>query len=188
MLRGRVHHCLACCLGLVMCASQSLAGGTEEMEAYLAPDGRLQSELEVRDAQSGFAGVTVDVWQVAPDGTWRVTRELDGRHIAPERTGSLGPEQLKRLARVLADQDFSSLPAEFGERAEINARQLTLRFGDATTVMNLMPGQELDQAACAAAPRSDLRRFAAIAHAILRTLPAAHQRDEGGDATAPCMN
>jgi hypothetical protein len=183
MLRRRLHHHLACCLGLVMCASQPLAGGREGMEAYLAPDGRLQSELVLRDAQSGFAGVTAEVWQVAPDGTWRVTRDLEGREIAPERTGDLSPEQLAGLARVLSSQDFRSLPAELGAKAEVNARQLTLRFGEATMILNLMPGEELDRAACAAAPRSELRRFAEIVQAIMHTL-----REEGGGATIQCMN
>lgn len=188
MPRGRVSDHLACCLGLVMCASQALAGGTEVMETYLAPDGRLQSELVLRDAQSGFAGVTTDVWQVAPDGTYRVTRELDGRDIAPERTGSLSPEQLAGLARMLSDQDLRTLPAEFGEAPEVNPRQLTLRFGDTTTILNLMPGQALEEAACAAAPRSDRRRFAEIAHAIMHNLQAADQREEGGGETIQCVD
>ena len=186
MPRGRFADHLACCLGLVMGIGQALAGGTEVMEAYLAPDGQLRSELVLRDAQSGFAGVTTDVWQVAPDGSYRVTRELDGRAIAPERTGTLTPERLAGLARALADQDLQTLPAASGEVPEVNARQLTLRFGGTTATLNLMPGQDLDQAACAAPPQSDLRRFAEITDAITTSLQAVDQRDEGDGETRGC--
>ena len=186
MPRGRVRDLLACCLGLVLGAGQAMAGGTDDMEAYLAPDGRLKSELVLRDAQSGFAGVTTDVWQVAPAGTYRVTRELDGRAVAPERTGSLSPEQMTELARVLSDQDLATLPAEIGKTAEINARQLTLRFGDAATTLNLMPGRDLENAACGVAPRSDFRRFAEIAMAITDTLEAGGQGEPDGGPAVRC--
>jgi len=186
MPRGRISDLLACCLGLVMCASQTLAGGADDMEAYLASDGRLRSELVLQDAQSGFAGVTTDVWQVAPEGTYRVTRELDGRAVAPERTGSLSPEQMAEVAGVLSDQELTTLPAEIGKTAEINARQLTLRFGDAATTLNLMPGQDLENAACSVAPRSDFRRFVEIAMAITHTLEAGGQREPDGGPAVRC--
>lgn len=188
MPRGRVRDLLACCLGLVLGAGQALAGGTEDMEAYLAADGRLKSELVLRDAQSGFAGVTADVWQVAPDGSYRVTRELDGRGVAPERTGSLGPDQVAELARALSDQDLTTMPAEIGQAAEINARQLTLRFGDTATTLNLMPGQDLENAACSAAPRSDFRRFVEIAMAITHALEAGDRPEADGDPAVRCID
>jgi hypothetical protein len=163
-------HAFAWCLTLLALAGLPFVAETEGMEAYLDRGGELRDRLVLEDAQSGFAGVTADIWAIEPDGAFSVARRLDGGPIAPTRTGALAPDELERLAEVLATQNFYGLPAEFGTPAKVNARKATMSFGAQVSVFWLTPGQDLASFACASDRTSAVRRFAAIAEAILGTL------------------
>src|SRR5262249_61088339 len=67
---------------------------------YLTADGRLKERLEVRDTQSGFAGVSGTYWVIEPDGSWstgQVRSWVKGGKAAPSATGKLTPAQLPDL-------------------------------------------------------------------------------------------
>ncbi len=158
-------------VGAVM-AGIALAGQDPCMEAYLASEGKLRSALELRDAQAGFAGVVEDVFRIAPDGRYTIGRYLGEKSLEPARGGLLGPAELKFLASVLDAEDFLGLPAELGAGPAINARRITLRFGEKEASLLLMPGEAPGTAAQTAsgASRGPVARFAAIFEAVKASL------------------
>ena len=169
MLTAKV--ALASYLGLVVVATCALAGGRVALDAYLTPEGRLRSALELRDAQAGFAGITADVWSIEPEGAFRVARYLDERAVAPARQGVLSRDRLEELARVLAEQELLTLPPELGQAPPINAHQITLSFGDKSSTLWLMPGQDPREVLAAGGrdPEDPLVRFVAIMQATLHS-------------------
>jgi hypothetical protein len=157
---------LAWCL-ITSAASPCLAEATD-LTPYLDAGG-LSDRLVLEDSQSGFAGVISDVWTIEPDGSFTIERRLDGKPIVPARTGTLSAEDLEDLAAAMAAEDFRSFPEEAGTGDKINARSVTLTFGDQTSVLWLPAGRDMRQVGCAA-PRSGLSGAAAVAAAIVDTL------------------
>lgn len=140
-----------CSVALVF-AALSLADGQEatargEMGGFLTPDGKLAETLELQDAQEGFAGLSGEVLTVQPDGTWRIARFLNDRVEEPHRQGRLGAKELKALAGVLAEQDFSELPSVVGQAPEVNPHRITVRFGETSSTLVLEPGQDVPEIA-----------------------------------------
>ena len=140
------------------------------MTPHLAAGGGLSDRLVLEDSQSGFAGITSDVWTVEPDGSFTIERRLDGKPIAPARTGTLALEDLEGLAAAMAAEDFRSFPEEAGTGDKINARSVTLTFGDQTSVLWLPAGRDMKQLACSTPRSSSLSGAAAVAAAIIDTL------------------
>jgi hypothetical protein len=129
----------------------------------------MRDRLVLEDSQSGFAGVTTDIWTIETNGTFTIERLLNGTPIASARTGTLGPEDLKRIAAVLATQDIRSFPAEADAADKINARSLKLIFGEQTSVLWLPAGESVTRLACSdKAPGS--RGPAKVAAAIVRAV------------------
>ena len=117
-----------------------LADGQEvtargDMGGFLTPDGKLTETLELQDAQEGFAGLSGEVLTVQPDGTWRIARFLNDRVEEPHRQGRLDAKELKALAGVLAEQDFSELPSVVGQAPEVNPHRITVRFGETSSTL-----------------------------------------------------
>ena len=159
---------LAWCL-IASTVSPCLAEATD-LTPYLDAGGGLSDRLVLEDSQSGFAGVTSDVWTIEPDGSFTIERRLDGKPIAPARTGTLAAEDLEGIAAAMAAQDFRSFPEEAGTGDKVNARSVTLTFGDQTSVLWLPAGRDMRQVACAPAPSSSLSGAATVAAAIIDTL------------------
>jgi hypothetical protein len=141
-----------------------------DLSPYLDAGGGLSGRLVLEDSQSGFAGVTSDVWTIEPDGSFTIERLLGDKPIAPARTGTLTAEDLESIAAAMAAQDFRSFPAEAGEGGKVNPRSLTLTFGDQTSVLWLPAGGDVRQAACSAPASSSLRGAASVAGTIIDTL------------------
>lgn len=159
-------------LCLLFILATAHAGDRLAMEQLLTPEGQLQSDLELRDDQAGFAGTTTRLWIVEPDGAVRYEHLLNGQPIEPLRTGSLDREKLAHLADVLSDQDFMRLPEKLGDGSPVNARSISIRFGDTVSTLQLMPGQDPPAAlpSEAGGHRDDLGRFAAIFDVLISML------------------
>jgi hypothetical protein len=159
---------LAVCL-IASATSPCLAEATD-LTPYLDAGGGLSNRLVLEDSQSGFAGVTSDVWTIEPDGSFTIERRLDGKPIAPARTGTLSAEGLESIAAAMLAQDFQSFPEEAGTGDKVNARSVTLTFGDQTSVLWLPAGRDMKQLACSAPRSSNLGGAATVTAAIIDTL------------------
>jgi hypothetical protein len=126
----------------------------------------LKPTVTVTDTQGGFAGTTGNVWTIRPDCTFTVARIINERVSAPHLQGRLTAAQQARLSTVLANMSAATLPAQIGERAIVNPRQITLSYDDKTSVLELAPG-ESDIAALKALRSSDpARRHLEISEAV----------------------
>ncbi|UIJ91440.1 hypothetical protein Q1M63_00600 (plasmid) [Sinorhizobium meliloti] len=143
---------------------------SQDLDAYLDPSGRMRDRLVLEDSQSGFAGVTTDIWTIETNGTFTIERLLDGKPIASARTGTLAPEDLKSIVAVLATQDIRSFPAEAGAADKINARSLKLIFGEQTSVLWLPAGESVTRLACSDKAPGNSRGPAKVAAAIVRAV------------------
>ena len=71
-------------LALLALAGLPFVAETEGMEGYLDREASFGAAV-LEDAQSGFAGVTADIWAIEPDGAFSGARRLDGGPITPTR-------------------------------------------------------------------------------------------------------
>lgn len=164
---GRELCCAALLLGL--CTVSGLASeSTESSGGALMEDGRLKAELEVRDAQAGFAGLSGTITRIEPDGAFTVSRFLNERVEEPHREGRLGREEIESLAEALAEQGFLELRQEIGQAPPVNPRTITVALGERTTTLSLEPGVQLEEAigAFAARPESPEARLLRIAQTV----------------------
>ncbi len=107
--------------------------------------------VELRDGQSGFAGLSGTVVVIEPDGAFHVARFLNEQIWSPTREGKLGPEDMAKLNAVIGETDFAGLPPVVEATAEINPRVVSVRYGDRRSTWQLTPGQPLSDAISAAA-------------------------------------
>jgi hypothetical protein len=83
----------------VRSAGSSVRLRGREPVTHYAPS--LKQVLEVRDSQSGFAGISGTVWRIEPDGRYvgaRFANQIEG---PPVLSGKLDPQTLARLAELL---------------------------------------------------------------------------------------
>ncbi|MFL5271331.1 MAG: hypothetical protein ACJ79E_04620, partial [Anaeromyxobacteraceae bacterium] len=91
---------------------------------------RLGARLVVRDAQGGIVGETATVTTVEPDGTFRIASLVNGKRLAPDRTGRLAPEALRTLATELAEP----LPPRVEPgRAAANPHRIEITYGESSS-------------------------------------------------------
>lgn len=129
------------CLLCLLFASWTVIAVVAGADAYLTPEGRLHAPLELRESQSGFAGVTGTRWTIAPDGRWTRAGFINDQVRPPDRQGRLSGQQLAELAGRLAQQGFTALPARLGQPPPINPRTLSIRFGTDETALVLHPDE-----------------------------------------------
>ncbi len=139
----------------------------DSINDFLAQDGRLQQKLELRDSQSGFVGLSGQVWTVEPSGRWNVARFINEQVQEPHFSGQLTYGQLNGLAGVLAAQDFIKLPNRFGRELNVNPRTLTIRFGTTEKLLILNAGENLETTSPELSQSPDFRRFRAIFESII---------------------
>lgn len=118
----------------MMSGPTASAAGTAH---FLAPDGRLQAELELRDAQSGVAGVTGTAWTIATDGRWTKALFFNERVQPPTCHGTLSQKQLTTLAQLLTQYDFATLLVRFGVPPPANPHTLDIRFDDVRRTLTM---------------------------------------------------
>jgi hypothetical protein len=105
-----------------------------------ATDYPLETTLTVKDMQDGFAGTTGTVWTIRPDCTFRVSRLFNQKVTEPCREGHLTPEQRARLSEILTKGAMAELPAQLGDASQVNARRITIEYGDKVSVLSIAPG------------------------------------------------
>src|SRR3954447_2642976 len=110
---------------------------------YMAPPHQTQAAdcpakpmLTIKDAQDGFAGKTGTIWTIKPDCSYEVSRFRGAEVSPPHLKGRLTPEQQSQLAGALAGAAVETLPAQIGEPAPVNSRQISIDYGGKTAVLN----------------------------------------------------
>jgi hypothetical protein len=152
----------SCLLAVAAASAAHRASGAEQ--SYLTADGRLAAPLELRDEQSGFAGVTGTIVRVQADGRYEIARFLNEQVEAPESQGQIKPDALRTLAETLQRQGFQALPEQIGQGSAVNAHRLILQFGGKKSTLMLPPGAEPKAAAGADGEPAD--RFATIVSTV----------------------
>lgn len=134
----------------------------------------LTGDIELRDGQTGFAGVSGTVWNIDRQGKVQVARFLNEKTDAPDQRGQLSAQDAAELACVFREQRFTDLPETLGERAEVNPRILTLRYGPKTVTLFLPAGDPVDPDAMPATGEEQAR-FVTLAR-LTRRLAAQSSR------------
>jgi len=135
---------------------------------FLRSDGTLQSEVEFRDGQAGYAGVSGTSWLFLPDGSLQSRRFINAEISPPEHVHPLNPQDIKQLGRTLSEQDFSRLPATIPSAATLNPHRLMIRVGKRSATLDLSTSQSIKQAMQAKERPGDgtRHRFLTIAQTI----------------------
>ena len=133
-------------------------------------DNQLQQPLEVRDSQSGFVGISGQVWRVEPSGRWFAAQFVNTQIQKPYLSGQLTCEDLKALARAFAEQDFTELPNRFGRDLEVNPRTLTIRFGAIEKSLVLNAGENIETVTLEPSQSENFRRFRGLFQSIITIL------------------
>jgi hypothetical protein len=120
----------------------------------MAQECPLSVPLTIKDTQSGFAGETGTVWTITPDCNYTVARQIGLQILGPDKQGRLSPEQQLRLKELLDRMPLAALPTQLGDAPQVNARRITLSYGQAETVLTLPPGGG-DLGSLRAAARTD---------------------------------
>jgi hypothetical protein len=151
--RGSVALWLLCALALAM------------LRPAEAADCRMKTALTLKDSQDGFAGSTGTVWTIKPDCSYTVARFIGTGATQQLREGALAPEQQSQLAALIA-ANLGAGPVRVGERAPVNAHQLTIEYDGRISVLDLGSGMaELSDVA----KRDDAaRRIIEVSEAVKR--------------------
>ena len=156
-------------------------GNAVSEQGYVAPSGQLKQPLTLLDAQGGFVGLSGTIWSIEPDGTWvrkrYVNRPVPG---AKDATGRLTPRQLRRLARILAEQDLAGLPPIVGRRQGANPHLVRVTYGTQEVTLELPAARPMPSAPPSGADEQ-LARFIAIVQAI-RELVTQDSAEKAEDA------
>jgi hypothetical protein len=139
--------CLGRCVGAALAVLIGFSGtaiGNAEVAEFLARDGQLREELQVRDGQHGFVGEAGTLWVIEPSGAFKVSGFLNGKVGPPQREGTLTPGQIQLVAQSLARERFSDLPRRIGDRPPANSRTISVVFGDHRVALLLPPGAPLE--------------------------------------------
>jgi hypothetical protein len=136
------------------------------MTDILAQQVSLQQVLEVQIFQAGFVGVSGEIWKIEPSGQWYMAEFVNSQVHQPHRSGQLTDDQLRDLERVLSEQDFNTLPDQFGQDPEVNPQTITIRFGAVEKSLMLNAGEDLDAIFLVPSQSKDLGRFRTVYHAI----------------------
>jgi hypothetical protein len=158
--------------------------GDDQYQNYLVEkDGKphLKHRLVIREEQLGFAGVSGRMWDIEPDGQWKlVDLQPAGSGKVQETTrqnGRLTAKQLVTLAKELASQDLAGLPNKIGEAPRANPHRIVMKFGEKQMVLNgIVPRRSREttmrELITKSAPKQEAlgspqwARWAAVAHAV----------------------
>jgi hypothetical protein len=103
-------------------------------------DCSLTEPLTIADTQDGFAGQVGTVWTITADCSFSIARQIGSKVGEPERQGRFTAEQRKAFTELFAEARIADLPSELGNGPTVNARRVTLTYGDKTAVLILPPG------------------------------------------------
>jgi hypothetical protein len=102
--------------------------------------GVLAGPVELRDGQTGFAGLSGHVWTIDCLGNVSVARFLNERNDTPHGTGGLSMQALREIASAFEEQGFAQMRESLGPSVQVNPRVLILRYGQKTVVLRWPPG------------------------------------------------
>lgn len=135
---------------------------------FLRSDGTLQSDIEFRDGQAGYAGVSGTSWLFHTDGSLQSRRFINAEISTNQHVYPLNPQEIKQLGKTLSEQGFSSLPATIPSAATLNPHRLMIRVGKRSATLDLSTSQSIKQALQAKEQPGDetRHRFLTIAQKI----------------------
>jgi len=122
--------------------------------------------LTLRESQGGFVGKTGTVWTINSDCSFTVSRFVNDQTSEPQKRGQLTPEQISSLSRLLSDPSVAQMPAQIGDPAPVNPREITLTRDSKTSVLNLALGATDATILNTAGAASPERRMIEILHAV----------------------
>lgn len=131
--------------------------------AFLNPDGTLKHSLVLRDAQSGFAGESGQLWTIETGGSWNVSPFLNRNVRDATASGKLSQKQLREIADVLAKAKFNELPNRMGKFTGANPHTFSVKLGEKQVALVMRGGMPL---LAAGEAKTAEQRFAAVVNAV----------------------
>jgi hypothetical protein len=125
---------LACSIATAIVAAPSVNSQSADR---IASNSVAQTAFELRDGQSGFAGVTGTIWRIAADGVVTISRFVNSGEVDASIAGKISTADLAKLRKQFAENRFETLPASMGVAPAVNQRTLTLTRGGKTVVLSL---------------------------------------------------
>ncbi len=116
------------------------AAATPNSGAIMAQECPLSAPLTLKDTQGGVVGETGTIWTIAPDCSFSIARQLGYKALEPHKRGHLTPDQQANLGNLLSKLEKSELPARLGAAPQVNARRITVSYGQKEAVLVLAPG------------------------------------------------
>jgi hypothetical protein len=132
--------CLFCARTIAHPAVGLVVAGLLISGVTLAQECSLTAPLTLKDTQDGFAGQTGTVWTIAPDCSFTVARQLGQKIGDPYKQGRLTPEQQAQLKELLDRMALANLPERLGGGPQVNARRITVSYGEKVSRLTLAPG------------------------------------------------
>ncbi|MEA5594020.1 hypothetical protein [Rivularia sp. UHCC 0363] len=123
-----------------------MAMGTLNHNPFPKQDGNLIAELEFKDGQMGFVGISGTSWTILPDGTSRANRFVNDTVSSAYKTCLLDKRELASIAKVLSDVNFAELPPDIPSEPTINPHLLTVRVGEKSSTLQLQAGETIENA------------------------------------------
>lgn len=148
----------------------AMAMSTPRNNPFLTEDGHPIAELEFRDGQMGFVGISGITWSILPNGTCQASRFINDTVSSPHQICQLERQDLVMLANILSDRNFADLPSEIPSEPTLNPHRLTIRLGEKSSTLVLQTAQSIDNVLTTLhnQPETPRARFLTIAQAIDR--------------------
>ena len=130
------------CLGFMA----AIAMNKSSSNSFLKENGNLIAELEFKDGQSGFVGISGTSWIILSDGTCRGSRFVNDTVSSAHQICQLERQDLASIANSLSKSNFTELPSEIPSKPTINPHLLTIRLGEKSSTLQLQAGETIENA------------------------------------------
>ncbi|MDY6902822.1 MAG: hypothetical protein SWZ49_32845 [Cyanobacteriota bacterium] len=130
------------CLGFMA----AIAMNKSSSNSFLKENGNLIAELEFKDGQSGFVGISGTKWIILPDGTCRGSRFVNDTVSSAHQICQLERQDLASIANSLSKSNFTKLPSEIPSKPTLNPHLLTIRLGEKSSTLQLAAGETIENA------------------------------------------
>ncbi|MGB6296305.1 MAG: hypothetical protein WBF90_08975 [Rivularia sp. (in: cyanobacteria)] len=114
--------------------------------SFLKENGNLIAELEFKDGQSGFVGISGTSWIILSDGTCRGSRFVNDTVSSAHQICQLERQDLASIANSLSKSNFTKLPSEIPSKPTLNPHLLTIRLGEKSSTLQLAAGETIQNA------------------------------------------
>ena len=130
------------CLGFMA----AIAMNKSSSNSFLKENGNLIAELEFKDGQSGFVGISGTKWIILPDGTCRGSRFVNDTVSSAHQICQLERQDLASIANSLSKSNFTELPSEIASKPTLNPHNFTIRLGEKSSTLQLQAGETIENA------------------------------------------